>query len=314
MLKTRHNGETWCITQPDHAGVAGYLAAHWGNRDFSRPGDFAAAPDPERLRAEVIFGIAQHDNGWWEWEADPALSDRDGLPLDLLELVRDQQEGMRRWRLGVPRFQDSHPYASLLISFHAYWLYAPRCREDTGSEFIHSLFQSSTPSLLEGEELQAARAFVDELEQWQADFKRRLERNAATAGWIAPPLLYPHVRLLQVLDALSLSLCSPFITDREHEPIGPGQNTFTLRDVPGRSWEAREAIRVWPLEPGKHPGPGNAHDPVRIACRPYPFDTDPLPVPVPLKVVPADRRPAGPFTTAWNTWPVRMIHYEFVAG
>ena len=71
MLKCQVGSELWCIAQPDHAAVSGYLAAHWGNDEFARPGSFAPFPEPERLRAETIFAIAEHDNGWWEWEADP---------------------------------------------------------------------------------------------------------------------------------------------------------------------------------------------------------------------------------------------------
>ena len=94
MLRTDREGQAWLVTQPHHAEVAGYLAAHWGNREFARPGHFAPTPDPERLRAETVFGIAQHDNGWWEWDAAPRLREADGLPLGLAEVFRNQREGM----------------------------------------------------------------------------------------------------------------------------------------------------------------------------------------------------------------------------
>ncbi len=61
MLKTSRNGKVWFVAQPDHAQVAGYLAAHWGNEDFSRPGYFANVPDPERLRAAAVMAIALGD-------------------------------------------------------------------------------------------------------------------------------------------------------------------------------------------------------------------------------------------------------------
>jgi len=48
MLKTLRQGQMWLVTQPDHAQVSGYLAAHWGNDDFARPGYFASSPDSER--------------------------------------------------------------------------------------------------------------------------------------------------------------------------------------------------------------------------------------------------------------------------
>ena len=53
MLKTSRDGKQWFVTQPDHAEVAGYLAAHWGNDDFAAPGYFASVADPERLHEYI---------------------------------------------------------------------------------------------------------------------------------------------------------------------------------------------------------------------------------------------------------------------
>ena len=137
MLKTRRDEQTWLVSQPDHGAVAGYLAAHWGNDHFAAPGHFADAHDPDQLCAETVLAIAEHDNGWWEWEAIPELGDLDNLPLDLAEVLKNQQEGMDRWRRGIPRFSEEHPYVSLLISFHAYWLYAARSKPDPDPAFLH---------------------------------------------------------------------------------------------------------------------------------------------------------------------------------
>ena len=87
MLKTIKDGKLWLVTQPDHGQVAGYLAAHWGNHaGFAKPGYFTSSYD-EELRQQTVLGIAQHDSGWWEWEAMPDLSPADGLPLDLAEVL-----------------------------------------------------------------------------------------------------------------------------------------------------------------------------------------------------------------------------------
>ncbi len=47
MLKTVRQEQIWFVTQPDHAQVSGYLAAHWGNDEFARPGHFDGSNDPE---------------------------------------------------------------------------------------------------------------------------------------------------------------------------------------------------------------------------------------------------------------------------
>src|SRR4051812_6861963 len=123
VLRTDRGDQAWFVTQPRHAELAGYLAAHWGNREFARPGHFAPAPgprrrapprpppppgarrraarpghlapapDPERLGAGAVLGIAQHDSGWGEWDAAPPLREADGLPLGLAEVVKNQREG-----------------------------------------------------------------------------------------------------------------------------------------------------------------------------------------------------------------------------
>ena len=299
MLKTRNNGEIWCVSQPDHAAISGYLAAHWGNEAFQRPGYYAPAPDHEVLRAAVVLGVAEHDNGWWEWEATPELSDVDGLPLDLTDVLRDQQDAMNRWRRGIPRFSDNHPYGSLLTSFHAFWLYAPRCRESTDPAFLHPLFQEKTTPQLTGAELEEAQAFVAEVEQQQSELIRRIETAPSTAHWVDPQHLNPHVRLLQLLDGLSLSLCSGIVPTFDRNSRGPGQNAFTLSDVPRSTWKDRVRIDVYPL--------GDR----RIACTPYPFGVDPLSVFVPVRKFAAERRPSGSFPTFWNAQPIQHVRFEF---
>ena len=137
MLKTKRGAQVWLITQPAHAELAGMMAAHWGNEEFARPGHFAPSADAERLRQEVALAVAAHDNGWWEWGADPPLAAADGLPQGLGEVTAGPVAGMERWRLGIPRLAEQHPYASLLIGDHAYWLYAAQFDSDLPAEFIH---------------------------------------------------------------------------------------------------------------------------------------------------------------------------------
>lgn len=289
MLKRRVGNELWLISQPDHAIVSGYLAAHWGNDEFTRPGYFGAAPDPERLRAETLFAIAEHDNGWWEWEADPELSPDDGLPLGLLDLT--QHDGMERWRLGVPRFVEKHPYVSLLISFHAYWLYAPRCESHPDAAFFHPLFahpEDAPP--LEGEELDRAKRFVDEQREIQERLIDWLREDAEWSAAVRPENLKPHVRLLQLADALSLAL-----------GFG-GDKALRLKGIPRTSWDDRVALEI---------APGNGR---RVICRPYPFDIDPLPVALRGRVLPWPVEAPDHFQSWWQSLERRWIQFEYCSG
>ena len=301
MLKTLRDDKLWLVTQPDHAQVAGYLAAHWGNDEFVRPGYFASVPDPERLRAETVMAVAQHDNGWWEWEATPDLADVDGFPSALKDVLKNQQAGMNRWRLGLRRF-DNAPYANLLISYHAYWPYAARTLPDPDPAFTHTLFWNGSSEKLYSGKRGKEHDFITELEQLQQQWMEVLRADAATASWIEPGNLNPNARLLQLLDGLSLSLCSALVPARSGETKGLGEAEFELREVPRRNWTDRVTVQVTPL--GER----------RIVLSPYPFDQDPLPVSVLARVfdLPAER--SGHFQTWWHAKPLEVVEFQYRSG
>ena len=82
--------------------MAGHAAGArgWGNEEFAVPGHFAASADSERVRREVVLAVAEHDNGWLEWEADPPLSADVGLPKGLGEVVAHPVAGMEQLLVG----------------------------------------------------------------------------------------------------------------------------------------------------------------------------------------------------------------------
>ena len=290
MLKTRRGSRVWLITQPAHAELAGMVAAHWGNQEFARPGHYAAAPDPERLRREVVLAVTEHDSGWREWEADPLLSAEDGLPQGLGEVLKDPVAGMERWRLGIPRLAERHPYASLLISDHAYWLYAAQFDPDPPPEFTHHLHRG--PSLYPKELETEARRFLADVREMQEAFRRRLEEDAFWRAALEPEHRNPHARLLQILDGFSLALCSAVIAPVEGEAKGLGEDHVVFHEVPRRSWEDRVPLEVKPLGDG------------RIVIDPYPLDKTPLTVSVPARV-------AEPHTW-WRQAPWTLKQFTYV--
>ncbi len=302
MLKTLRDKKMWLVSQPDHAELAGFLAANWGNDEFARPGQFASANDPEQLRAETVLAIAQHDNGWWEWEATPELSEVDGLPLCLTEVLKNQQDAMNRWRLGIPRFSRDHPYVSLLISFHAYWLYAHGCQTDPDPAFAHPLFWKGSSTRLMGERLEINRGFAGEIKEMQDALIARLRKDRICAAWIDTEHLNPHARLLQLLDGLSLSLCSALIPPRIGTAKGLGDDEFDLLEVPRRSWEDRVTIEVKPASER------------RIVCEPYPFGVDPLPVAVPARILDWPAEPSAHFQSWWHSERKQLIRFEYYSG
>ena len=302
MLKTLRDKKIWLVSQPDHGEVSGLLAAHWGNDEFTRPGHFANSDDPERLWAETVLATAQHDNGWWEWEAAPELAEVDGLPLDLTEVLTNQQEGMSRWRLGVLRFSRSHPYMSLLISFHAYWLYAHGSQADPDPAFAHPLFWKGSSRHLMGDQLATARSFVIEMQGIQDELTARLRKDPASAAWVETEHLNPHARLLQLLDGLSLSLCSALVPPSTGEAKGFGDDEFNLLEVPRRSWNDRVTIEMKPVSER------------RIVCRPYPFSVDPLPIIVPAQILDWPAQPFTHFQSWWYSARKQPIRFEYCSA
>lgn len=290
MLKTRRGAEFWLVTQPDHAALAGLLAAHWGNAEFARPGAFAASPDEERVRREVVLAVAEHDNGWWEWEADPELSVDDGLPQGLSEVPRDPISGMQRWRLGVPRLAARHPYASLLIGDHAQWLYTAQFEAGHPAELTHPLQRgrSAYPRELEP----AARRFIAEMREMQEGFRWRMAQDALWQSALEPGHRLPHARLVQILDALSLALCSDVILPAGGGASGLGRDALEFADVPRGEWGDRVTMRLRPISEG------------RIAVEPYPFAEPELRVAVAARVAAAG--------ADWRAAERRLMSFTFV--
>ncbi len=300
MLKTLKDDRLICITQPDHAAVSGYLASHWGNSAFVRPGYYADAPDPERLRDEVVFAISQHDNGWWEWEASPRLDDDDGLPVHLTSVLGDPAEAMGRWRTGTRRFAEHHPYASLLIAFHAYYLYAPRANALDDPAFAHPLFAKAAKQ-------KPAEAVSDEVEQFlteirtrQAELIEQLESVPDCRVWTEDAHYLPHGRLLQLADALSLALCSTIIPAKDGQARGFGEDHIVFFNVPRTSWDDRITMSLSPVGAGE------------IAVDPYPFDKPGLEVIVPHKAfkIPPEEVPLTRLD--WHAAPTQQLTFHLI--
>ena len=141
-----------------------------------------------------------------------------------------------RWRRGIPRFREEHPYVALLISLHAYSLHAPRVGAESDPAFLHPLFgdPGDWPAP-EGDELEEARQFVGEQHVLQELLSDRIRNDPQWSAAVEPWRLRPHTRLLQLCDALSLHLC--FGADKER----------TLANIPRKNWEDRVSLHVRPV-------------------------------------------------------------------
>ena len=279
MLKARVNNETWLVQQPHHAQVSGYLAAHWGGPNgFARPGFEPGATHPARWRDEIVLGVAEHDNGWWETEAMPRFSENDGLPIGVGEAAPPTEEnelgawtsgGYDRWLIGIDRLAAHHPYAALLTSMHAYWLYAVAFDDlHRGDIEPYRHFVFGPPDIAPGlaSDEAKARAFLGELIEIQSRLSARIAKDPTMSSVLDPQHLRTHTRLLQLFDSMSLYLA---LNDTDaHE----------LPHIPRAGWHDRVTLRWQPLGEGT------------FGLDPFPFDTDGLVVSMPTRVVRSDDR------------------------
>lgn len=103
----REEKEGWfLINQHDHAALSGQIMNYWGNDAF----------EPPHPQDEVLFAIAEHDNGWREWDSSPKVKAQTGFPMNFIEMDFPDQKTI--WTRSYRRFSEDHPYASALVALH----------------------------------------------------------------------------------------------------------------------------------------------------------------------------------------------------
>jgi len=94
----------WLITQPDHAGLSGAIAAALG------------PPLLPKLSSDVVQGITLHDDGWAPFDAQIRVAD--GKPLSFLDF--GPSDFLRAWRGSIERAERVAPIAGAMVSGH-FW-------------------------------------------------------------------------------------------------------------------------------------------------------------------------------------------------
>src|ERR1700691_4350597 len=129
MLRLETETGWWLITHPDHARLAGAFAEHWGNERF-------LAPEP---RANVLKGIAQHDDGWAARDATPQIT-REGKPSAFSVVLVGKYSAFEEIDLAdylavrdraVRLIAEADAYAAILISMHTYSLLSEHADRST---------------------------------------------------------------------------------------------------------------------------------------------------------------------------------------
>jgi hypothetical protein len=216
IVREMPNGQLLCIHQTSHALMAEEFCRHWGNRDFARPQPYTA----------VMLGIAQHDNGWYEWELAPQLRN-DGYPMDFMHGPLASVK-LDLWRCGVHRAYAQHPYAALLVGRHATLLYQGD---------LHRMPEQEREQTL---------AFVTEQDALLARVRRNMGEQPEWQAALREQAVLANTRLLQFGDSASLQVCVPW-ANRSTLPNCPvdGAATYTTVEI----WYDESTITFdpWPF-------------------------------------------------------------------
>lgn len=197
------DGRLLCVHQTTHGLMAAQFCRHWGNVDFATPQPYTP----------VMMAIAQHDNGWYEWELAPRLC-VDGFPMDFMTHTH-QTEKTILWQRGIDRVWAQHPYAALLVSRHASILY---------EKFLDQ-------GAYEGENRRAVIGFLADQKGMMERARRLLGGDLDLLAAMQPEFIETNTRLLQFGDQASLQISVPWSaeTTLTHCPLDYTGATVEMR-------------------------------------------------------------------------------------
>jgi hypothetical protein len=165
------------ITQPAHAWVSGQLARHWGNDYFP---SFAPV-EP------LCYAAEQHDRGFLDWERQPTLNPKSGLP-DTFEHIPLSLD-VELWKKSILELKAVSHYASLVTSL--YFAKAATKQTPKGSY----------------EDRQRIAAFLEEQKALQQDLLGSLRKDPYLRPACSGRAIEYNRRLLAAWDQLSIELC-----------------------------------------------------------------------------------------------------------
>lgn len=279
MLVSRRGDHLALVTQPDHAALAGWFAAHWGNDRFVVP-----AP-----REALVTAATHHDDGWLELDGRPMYNAERRRPAHFIELPLSETVGP--YGRGAESVYARDPHAGALVSMHFSGFYTGRWGVGgSGTPSPNELAQQVVAA-------QEARWMPALREAWGYQ-GRRSEFDAGT--WHA-------YEVLQAVDLLSLAVG---LTDLERpapevQPIDVTGTLAATEHVPGprlvtgvplRAGGPYVAITVTVTAPG------------RVALHPYPLRAGELEFVLPLREL-DDRAyaDADDAASAFRAAPVREL-------
>jgi hypothetical protein len=231
------------IRQTDHAFLAGFFAREWGNETFTKPEPFAS----------FCLAVAEHDNGWQEWEMLVGVDPKTFAPYNFMTVPTE--EHITLYQRGIERIVKADLYAGLLVTSHCMGLY----------DKARATMPGYSAKYVRAQEQHLAADFVQRLRLQQLRMKVDLRSDPATRPYVDERLLKLNAQRLDALDRLSLYFC-----------LGANADT-TIESVPVND-EGREVD--WQL---RSAGGG------QFTLDPYPFRRDPLEIAIIARHIPKRR-------------------------
>lgn len=171
------------ITLGQHTAFAAAMARVFGNDAF----------EPPSPRAEMLYVIEHHDQGWAEFDERPQWDPETGLPYHLGDTPR---ETALATAVRSPELNEAHhPYCGLIASMHIWGLYMGRYGLSEGTRLLEGVpadYRARFEAMLDGQ-----------LER-QDRLKAELAASPQTAAWIEDATLFQNYKQLQFFDTLAL--------------------------------------------------------------------------------------------------------------
>ncbi|SDD64230.1 Protein of unknown function [Paenibacillus sp. UNCCL117] len=219
MIVAERSGRFVLTTNDDHARMAGQLAGMLSK---------AVLPEKQR-RKEFVYAVAEHDRSWIELDTAPIWNERAEKPFSITDyplVIR-----LPHYLRGLDEVAKMSPYAGLLCSMH-YTTLPPDALKGAAGGANSQLF--SVIKAVKQREMET----IGQLKLHGDEEMRLLEK---------------HFKLLQMLDRLSLWLCTRCFGDDPADAADPYRLMFGSVEEGFRHdgielrWSARKAVRVKPF-------------------------------------------------------------------
>jgi hypothetical protein len=228
------------VLQTDHSRVAGFFAAHWGNREFAKLTPYVS----------MVLAAQEHDSGWWDWEVKPTL-DAQGYPTDYIGSIRKLSQGvwLSFYRNGIERLAARDAYAAYNVSMHGQGLLTQ------GMGLLPYM-----PDYTVDPEV---RDYIAQQTSFRENLLPAMRSNPEWQEFSSEEHLWTNFKYMEVFDQLAQYVCNRYPFNSTARTNGPS-NQLSNTPVPVRSDQSDTILTI------------DVNDESHAVVKPYPFDVNPL--------------------------------------